>query len=150
MKQSSKTASLIVSFVFFGASLASANNFSKNVVDKAEPVVEKVEAAAEVEAPVKTQIPVKVEVQAEAKALPKAQLPAKVVVVAAPARTGAPGQPYEVQTPERTMIICPDGYACAEEEGTVKCLADKTAPVKPQGGVLCKSIPKSVPPSHKK
>jgi len=160
MKRSPRMVALMISFTLV-ASMANATNFSKNDNNKNSS-----NPAAPAGSPVKTEASVKPEVSPQPEAAPKPESsptvgsPVRVeppVKVMPPAKVGTPAKvgiptkpelsdkPFEVQTADRTMLLCPDGYGCVKAEGAdYKCVPDKT---KSAGGYgeICKTTPRQIP-----
>ena len=168
MKRSHKMAALLISFTFVG-SMANATNFSKSVqsddaakstpaVVKSTPVdaksvvqtqyAEEYDAPAEVITPAKVSVPVKTESAFKPAPTTKPEPVAKPEPAVKRASSPKPAfsdKPYEIQTFDRTMLVCPDGYACTGGSGTdYKCVPDKTASIGGHGEV-CKTTPRALP-----
>ena len=157
MKRSLKMVTLLISFTF-AASMANATNFSKSVKSAAEEQGDSVKTDTP---PALESAPVVAEPAAERESLDDViQIPAEEIedpVVSEPApitkfepaakRESSPkptfsGKPYEVQTFDRLMLVCPEGYACKGGSGAdYKCVPDKTASIGGHGEV-CKTTPR--------
>lgn len=163
MKRSLKMAVLLFSFTL-AASMAHATNFSKSDKNKPSP-------AAPAESPVMIEVSAgpkvlpkpetapksvsSVVVQSSVKIKPAAvvQPPVKVepVVKVAPPVKAEPSvkpapsdKPLEIQTFDRTMLVCPDGHACVKTEAEdYKCVPDKTKSVGGYGET-CKTTPRPI------
>lgn len=164
MKRSFRMAVLLISFAFV-ASGANATNFSKNDKSKSDPALPAespvmIEVSAEPKAlprPETTPKPVSsVAIQSSVKAEPPAKVQAPVkaepavkavppVKAEPPAKPALSDKPLEIQTADRTTLVCPDGHACVKTGGEdYKCVPDKTKSVGGYGET-CKTTPRQVP-----